>query len=149
MAIEALRRSFGTSKDAEKRGVWVKPPLDEDIDCAFLLARMSRVNRNWATKVTKVYRQKRRKLDAGALTDEETLEATKRIFCETVLLDWRGINNKEGTPIPYSVEAAIQIMTELPDLYDYLQEEAQSLLTYQTEDVDATGKKYATTSAGS
>ena len=149
MSLSLLKKTYGTRQDLERQGVWVSPVLDEDHDISFLLARMLRTNKKWAGRVTKVYRQNKRKIDSGMIPDDLDKTMTLRIFCETILLDWRGIKDDKGVDIPYSVDAGMKLLAELPDLHDYLIEEANSATTYQAQAVDEVAGKSASTSAGS
>ena len=143
MSLKLLRKNYGTRKDLEQQGVWVKPIIDEESDIAFLLARMFRTNRKWAGRISKVYRQHKRKIDTGAMPDEQANKISLNIFCESVLLDWRGITTDEGKAIPYTPEEGIKLLNELPDLYDYLKAEAEEAATYQDEVAESTAEKSA------
>ena len=60
-------------------------------------------------------------------------EAKVKVFCKTVLKDWENVLDREGEPIPFSEDAAIQLLTALPVLYDILEAEASSISNFQTE----------------
>ena len=62
MSIKLLRENYGTKKELEIEGVWITPILDDENDIAFLVARMARSNRRWASRVTKVYRKTKERL---------------------------------------------------------------------------------------
>ena len=138
MSISKLKKKFATSERLSQQGVWITCNLDEDPDdhakpIRFLLARQGRTNRKWASQASRVYREQKRRIDAGLMSDKESLERTIRIFCNTVLLDWEGVEDDNGTPIPYNAEIAFKLLTECDGLYDYLSEESQELSNFQEE----------------
>lgn len=148
MSIESLRRSYGTDKVLEQDGIWVSPPTDDGVKVEFLVARQSRHNRRWATKVSRVYKETKDKVDAGMVIDDESIDTSLRVFCETNLLDWRGLT-KDGKAIPYSPEGGFKLLSELPDLYEFLNKVSLNKAFYQQQEQAGIEKKSATTSAGS
>ena len=155
MSIGALRRSYGTSKQLEQLGVWVKVPTDDpDVVFECLVARQSRANRAWATKVSRIYKETKDKIDAGQVIDDESVGASIRLFVEVNLLNWRtngviGMKGDDGQMIPYSPDAGFKLLDELPDLFDYLNKVSLNKTFYQQAEQARIEKKSATTSAGS
>ena len=134
MSVDRLRKRFATSQSLSQTGVWVKVDLgDGDKPIEFLLARMGRSNRKWASQATLAYRANKRKIDAGLMSDEESTERALKVFCRTVLLDWRHVTKADGSPIPYTPDEGIKLLTECDGLYDYLLEESQELSNFQDQ----------------
>ena len=80
-------------------------------------------------------------------------EAQERITIEAtaaaILLDWEGVEERDGRPIPYSREAAVRLLGELKDFRNavgYLALEAE---TFRRAALEAAAKNSATCSAGS
>ena len=149
MSITSLRRSYGTSRQLEQDGIWVSPPTDDGVKIEFLVARQSRANRRWATKISRVYKETKDKIDAGLVIDDESVDQSVRVFCETNLLDWRGLKDEQGRPIPYSPEAGFKLLSELTDLYEYLNKVSTNRALYQHQEQAAIEKKSESTSDGS
>jgi len=47
-------------------------------------------------------------LDAKELTDEQRIDVQKEAASQTILLDWKGVEDDEGKPIPYSSDTALE-----------------------------------------
>ena len=58
------------------------------------------------------------------------------VFIDTVLLGWEGVEDQQGDIIPYSKQAARQLMQDLPDLYTDLREQTNSYALFQ-QDIEA------------
>lgn len=48
----------------------------------------------------------------GKLTEEENKQLNVRFYSETVIKGWSGMNDRDGTPIPYSVENAKKLLSD-------------------------------------
>jgi hypothetical protein len=129
---KSIYDAFETSEAAENEGQWFNygpGPLGEDQ--RFLLARMARSNKRYTRAVQNFSDRYDRQMQAKTLSEEVAYEAMLDIFCTTVLLDWSGITTRSGEPLPFSVQAAKELMHSLPDLYADLQALAQSREHYR------------------
>lgn len=155
MSFGALKRSYGTSKQLEQMGVWVTVPLEEpDLKIEFLIARQSRANRAWATKITRIHKEIQDKVDAGALIDDESVDTSIRVFSEVNLLNWRtngklGLPNDKGEMVQYSPQLGFELLSDLPDLYQYVNKISLNKTIYQQQQQAIIEKKSETTSDGS
>lgn len=131
--------TFKTDKAAEESGVWVMVDDGEEI----CIARHGNAkHKAIVEELTKPYRAI---LRAGgeipdAKTDEIALEATAR----ALLIDWRGIKDEAGEPLPYSVEAAKKVLTELPEFRNRVVQMSMTFETFRTaslEDLEKKSKK--------
>lgn len=117
-----LVKTFGVDKKAAEGGKWF--PLAEDGS-----VKVARLN-NAAFKAEAVRLQKPHlaqlrvsRVDNVELLDRITIEATAK----TILVDWKDIT-MNGEVVPYSVEKAIELLTDYPDF-----REAISLLAVERE----------------
>ena len=74
-------------------------------------------------------------------TKMEEEEATLRAIAEGILKDWEDVEDADGKDIPYSIENAITVMRENPDLLNDLLNEANILDNYRRKDVEEQAKK--------
>lgn len=126
MAGKSIYEVFKTSTQAENEGQWFNyGPGPSGRDQRFLLARMSRSNKAYTAAVQRMHSAYGKQIEAGTLADETAFEVLLDVFCSCVLLDWDGIFGPDGKEIAFSKNAAVQLMTDLPDLYQELQALAQ------------------------
>ncbi len=74
-------------------------------------------------------------------TKLEEEDSTLRAIAEGILKDWEDVEGADGKDIPYSIENAITVMRENPDLLTELLAEANNLDNYRREDVEEQAKK--------
>ena len=140
--MDRLRRKLSSSKALSENGVWVQVDLgDGGEPLEFLIARMGKTNRRWSSMASQSYREQQARIDAGLVSSEENLERGIRVFCTTVLLDWRGVTDANGNIIPYSVEEGVKLLLDCDLLHDYLLDEAQKISNFQDKQItDIVGK---------
>lgn len=89
--------------------------------------------------------------DSGYRKLEDPAEKQRALYkaiARGVLKDWREVEDDKGQPVPYSVENAVEVLLDNPDLVGRLLSEANDLSNWKREDVAAQKKPRATSSAG-
>jgi len=98
MKLSAIRADL----DKELQGAWV--PYAGDI-----VLKIARWNNE---RCQEVYRRllDERKVLLGAkeLTDEQRIDVQKEVAAQTILVDWKGVEDDDGQPIPYSSDTALE-----------------------------------------
>jgi hypothetical protein len=109
MAIN-LRRAFATDPALEQDGVWLE--LGEG--ARIRVARFN--NHRHRALRERLLRPHRALLLAGRDLDPETdKQIAVACLARTILLDWQGVVDDDGLPVPFSVESAEALLTELAD----------------------------------
>lgn len=108
--------------DAESAGVWVE--FAEG--CDLRIARLN--NPGWEAFIAKEAERRRR-----WRSRDETKSIEIKAYARHILKDWRGLIDDDGTEIPYSVETAKQILTDYPDLREFVILVAQDNDRFRTE----------------
>jgi len=121
-----IKKAFATDKEKEKNGVW----LDVGPNCKTLIARVGNPNYLREFKrLTKVHTQSIRR----GIMEEEVADAILiKVMAKTILLDWEGME-EDGEPIPYSVDAAIRLLTMYKDFRDLISEISNTMDAYKVE----------------
>src|SRR5262245_52098218 len=123
----SLFDTFATDPKAEAEGRWFKYPANRDKTIPrFKLARMSRTNPRFQARLEAVAKQFKTEIKLDLLTEEATFEPMLEAFCDTVLLGWENVYDREDKPITYSRDEAVKLMKALPALYDDLREKANA-----------------------
>lgn len=84
-----------------------------------------------------------KKIRKGRLLDPAiTDRITARAIAETLLLDWKGIEDDAGQPVPYSQETALEWAEdpEYTSFFSAIEREANDLADRDNEDRDDLGK---------
>jgi hypothetical protein len=140
----SLYSAFKTDKTQERQGRWfdIAGVVNPDgTKPGFKMARMSSGNPAYQAAIEAAAKDMRQALDLDLLTEETASPVMRRVFVDTVLVDWRNVYDEAGNSLPYSKEAAEKLFEELPDLYLTLAEEARKLANFRTKEVEAVAKK--------
>lgn len=77
----------------------------------------------------------------AASTPAERQAALYRSIAEGILLDWREVTDANDDPIPYSVDAAIEVLADNPDLVNAIMAESNNYENFRRDDIEAQAKK--------
>jgi len=102
--INALR----TDLDKQVHGTWF--PYEAGIELK--IARWG--NEKFLAAQRQIVEQRKVVLNAKELTDEQRLDANKEAAAQTILLDWRNLDDDSG-PVPYSPARALEFFRD-PEL---------------------------------
>ncbi len=86
-------------------------------------------------KKTRDHRKRGGALEGEKVDVELVTELMKEAFAETIILDWKGITNKEGKTVAFSVAAAKKLLSDLPDLYSELRDAAGTAANFRIEGI--------------
>ncbi len=118
-----------TSKTYESEGVWFE--LSEKT--GFLVARLGGANTQKVKQATaKHFKPYARMIENGLLDAQKEREITLKVFIECCLLDWKGVEI-DGEAVPFSKEAALKLLLDLPELADTLSAQAQDSKNYRED----------------
>jgi len=127
-----IKKIFSTDSKAEQEGVWV----DLDKKTAIKVARSGNPKfQKLFRKLTKPYT---RAMRSGTLNDDIAEKILIQCLAETILLDWKGIE-EDGKKVPYSVEKAIEYLG-IKDFRDFVVSCADDFALYKAEQDEETAK---------
>lgn len=124
----SLDSMFKTDAKKEKEGEWY---MVND-EAGFLLRRFSPLNPNYKAAMLRHMKPHARKLQDNTIDTEKELELGVKTFVDICLVDWKGIEI-DGQDTPFSKDAAIKVLTALPDLFRRLEEFASDMANYKAE----------------
>lgn len=84
---------------------------------------------------TREHRKRGGALEGNEMDIDLVTGIMKEAFAETIILDWKGITNKEGKKVPFSVAAAKKLIADLPDLYNELRDAAGLAANFRLEGI--------------
>jgi hypothetical protein len=132
--MASLEDMFGTNTDLEREGVW-----ETFGDVAIRIASAMAGNPEFVKAQERVFRSKRRLIEADALSIAQFQELTVKVYAEAIVKDWRNLTFK-GEELPYSRENCVRVLTALPALLDAIAKIANSRGTFQGRDLEADAK---------
>ncbi len=131
MSVYAL---YETDMTREVEGFW--HPVNKKI--SIKMARAGGANLAFSAAMelkTRPHRKRGGAFEGENVDVELANELTKEAFAETIIMDWKGITNKDGKKVAYSPAAAIKLLKDLPDLFIELREAAGSAANFRLGEI--------------
>jgi len=139
----SLFKQFATDSKKEIDGIEVKFYEAENDDGSiptFIVSRMGKSNKRYAKALEQATRPHRRQIALETFSNEKGEEIILNVFAETVVIGWSNVLDRNGIVIEYSKENAVKLLTELPELYARLQEEASLVVNFRNEMLEEEAK---------
>ena len=145
-----LFKTFKADNQLERSGKWFDLPVvvnDDGSNPGFLMARMSENNPEYQAAIERVSPTVQMAMETGTLTEANSGPIMRKVFVDTILLDWRNVVDDtgefgvKGQAIPYTKENADKLLQAVPDLFKILMTEAKKLGNFRATEVkEAAGK---------
>jgi hypothetical protein len=72
-----------------------------------------------------------RQINAGTLDENVTRGLMIDVYARTVIVGWEGVTDKKGNPLDFTRENVVQVLTDLPELFDDIQKAAQEAALFR------------------
>lgn len=109
-----LYTRYGNNKSKELEGVWIEYPDGVRL----LMKRAGGLNVEYRKALTEKMEPHQRTLKLGQeLADCVASGLLAQAMAETVILDWEGVTNAQGKPLPFTVENCVKVFTDLPEFF--------------------------------
>lgn len=137
-----LHSHYKTNPKAERDGAPLRFPKNEDgTQPTFFVARMGGGNgKKFQATYAEEMAPHKAERDLGILSDEVVEQVSIRVFVKACLRGWENVQTEDGDTIAYSPEAAVQLFTELPELFGQLNMSASLFATYRAANLEAAAK---------
>lgn len=124
-----LDKLFKNDSELETEGIWLE--IAEGV--AFKVRRFGGSNSmKVKSAMAKYYKPYARLIEMGSLSQEKEKEVTTKVFVETCLVDWKGIEI-DGKLTAFEKEVALKFFSELPELLDTVVAYATDSKNYRVE----------------
>lgn len=105
-------RRFAWNKELETQGVWREI---EDGAAKLKIARFNNPDHVSTLQKLRLEHEEELRNPDTEEAQKLTLELSTRAMAQSVLVGWEGILDEEGKELPYSAEAAFELLTELDE----------------------------------
>lgn len=126
-----MYEAFKTDKELEKNGVVV------DYDkFRVTIARAGGGNNRYKKCLENKTRPHKRAIQSDTLSNDVGEKISIDVFVATIILDWevkddkgawiQGLENSKGKIVPFTKENVIELLTDIPDLWNDIREQSTS-----------------------
>ena len=135
----SLYTQFETDADLETKGFALEI-IDGSGTTTFILARAGGKNREFTKYLQQLMKPHQRAASRGTLKDEIAEQAGLKAISRHVVLAWENVKDRNGNPLDYSEENCFNLLTDLPDLADFLLKEANNEANFLMEEREEDAK---------
>lgn len=138
-----LHKQFKTNSSKENEGVeieFVEAMNEDNTVPTFIISRMGKSNKTYSKALEAATRPYRRQVELGTMKNEVAETLFMGVFVDTILKGWKNVQDEKGEEITFSKDAAIALLSELPDVYERLQEEAKLSANFRDEALENEAK---------
>ncbi len=124
----SLYKQFATNTDKEIEGIEVQMTEAENEDGSiptFVVSRMGKSNKRYSKALEAATRPYRRQIELGTMNNDKAEEIFMGVFVDTVLKGWKNVRDENGAELPFNKQSATKLFTDLPEVYERLQEDAK------------------------
>lgn len=136
----SLYAAYKTDAARENLGARIeKGSNDDGSKIVFIVARTGKGNTTYKLASERAFKPHRAAIKGGNLSEETAESILLDLFCGHLLKGWENVRDESGSELPFSVENAKKLMTDLPDLYRELSEASSdvSLFLDSNRETDA------------
>lgn len=120
-----LYEQFQTDKTLEKEGIFLEYGTNsKGKPIRFRIARAGGANVKFAKRLEAELKPFNYQLKNGSLDPELGNKLLRKVFAETVVLGWEGVEDENGQDMPFNAENCVKLFTDLPDLYADVKEQS-------------------------
>jgi hypothetical protein len=128
----SLYNTFKTDESLETKGIELEYGHTEAGEpIRIRIARAGGGNTRFAKVLEEKTRPYRRQLQTGTLDKKVSDRLYLETFAETVVLGWVNMEDETGAELPFNVSNVCKLFTDLPDLYNDVQAQAQSAALFR------------------
>lgn len=115
------------SRDLESvDGVWIAFPNDRQLR----VLRAGGSNKAFLRVFQALSKPYKRQLEKGTLDPDESDRVMREVYARTVIMDWRGILDTKGKPVPFNHENCIAFLEKFPEIFNDIVAIASDMATF-------------------
>lgn len=128
----SIYKMFSADEDLERKGVTI-----DFGECSFDIARAGGSNALFHKTLEQLSKPHKHALQREMLDDKIAIKLLATVYARAVIIGWQGVSNKHGEPLECTEANIITVLTDLPELFTAIQQEAGRITNFQiAEELD-------------
>lgn len=136
MAGKSTYAAYKTDESRETKGVI----LDLGDAGKYRIARAGGANQKFQKRLAAITKPYRRAIQTGNIDEKLADSLMAKVYAETVLLSWEDVTGEDGQPLPFNVDNAVKLFTDLPDLFKDIRQTADDASLFRLDIVETDAK---------
>jgi len=97
-------------------------------------------NKSFARVLNAKMKPYSRQLQTDTMEDEIASKLLIETYAETVIINWKNVTDQEGNKLAFNRSNCIKILTDLPELFKDIQNQANSISNFRKEQEEIEAK---------
>lgn len=136
-----LYSQFETNANVEKEGIILQyGKTDAGKSIEIRIARSGGANTRYAKLLEAATKPYRRQLQNETMDNDVAEAITQKVYAQAIVLGWENVEDRDGKPIPFSVDNCIKLFKDLPELWSDIQVQAGRASLFRQEILDNDAK---------
>ena len=130
-----IYKRFGTDKKSEEEGV----VLNFGDGLKVIVKRAGSGNREFKKAIMALERKFKTIGKGNLLSEEEEKEYNDGMIdalCKHVIVSWTGVIGQDGKEIPFSIANGVKVLTDLPEFFLEVLEQARNAENFRNEEAE-------------
>jgi len=121
----SLYKNYATDSVKEQTGVPITfEPNDDGTIPTFICSRIGESNKEYTKALRHATKPYERQIALKTLPQEKDAEIYLNVFVDTILKGWSNVRDETNVDMPFNKANAKKLLTDLPDLYTELKNQA-------------------------
>jgi hypothetical protein len=104
------------------------------------IARAGGANKKYMKLLQARMKPHKRQMDTDTLPEKTATDILAACFADAVILGWTGVKDEEGKDMEFTRENVIKLMTDLPDLFRDVQQQANLVSNFRAAEIEEIAK---------
>jgi hypothetical protein len=136
--MKGIYAQYKTDATVEKEGVLYEVGTGPNGEPVYVrLARAGGGNVAFAKLLEAKLKPHKRAIQNDALDREVADRIMREVYASTVILGWENVTDENGSPLAFTKENVLKVLTDLPDLWTDIKEQSQRAALYREMEREA------------
>ena len=114
--------------------------LDYGDGGVFTIHRAGGSNKKFQRLLTTRLKPYSRRIENGTLSDDVARDILVSTYADAVIVDWHGVKDEKDEELAFTRDNVIKVLTDLPELFADIQEQATKVANFRAEQLEDTAK---------
>lgn len=135
-----LYQQFKTDSNVEKKGITIRYGNDGDKPIEFVIARAGGANTAYNKVLEAKLKPYRRQIQNETMDTDTMVALIRDVYATTVVIGWNNVRDADGNELPFTRENCIKLFTDLPELFEDIQTQANRAALFREEVLEIESK---------
>jgi len=112
------------------------------------IARAGGANTDFNRSLRARIKPYKKQIEHNLMDNDLAQQILAEVYADSVILNWSGVTDEEGNELEFTRENVIKVLTDLPELFNDIQAQAQELSNFRELEIEDEAKNLKKPSGG-